>query len=198
MLLKIFFTFFISFSHAAGNEFLPKSDCDQKVRQTYYTVCYSQEHRQALWTYHKLTVSSINGKQKRTNNFRKNSKVADPVGPKDFSGSGYDRGHLVPAGDMKLNKKAMSETFFMTNMSPQNPTFNRGLWGSLEQKVRYWVKRDGEAVVVTAPVLENGLSRIKSGVSVPELYYKIVYFPKLRLMKAFLMPNKKPAQGENL
>jgi endonuclease G len=196
MLLQTLFTFLISFSHAGPTKFLPQGDCHQKIQQAYYTICYSDKHRQAKWTIHRLTLNSINGKQKRTNDFRKNPQVDDPVGSKDFSGSGFDRGHMVPAADMKLNKQAMSETFYMSNMSPQNSSLNRGMWGSLERRTRDWVKRDGEAYVVTAPVLENGLNRIKSGVSIPDYYYKIIYFPDDQIVKAFLIPNIKPIKNE--
>jgi len=62
----------------------------------------------------------------------------NPVGSGDYSGNGYDRGYLCPTGDMKLNLTSMSETFYMSNMSPQNPSFNRGIWETLESRVRTW------------------------------------------------------------
>lgn len=192
MLIQILLLLLIGNSQAGEVAYIPKGNCDQKIHHQYYSICYSDDHRQAKWTYHKLTLKSINGKQKRTNDFREDPNLDDPVGKKDFSGSGYDRGHMVPAGDMKLSKTSMSQTFYMSNMSPQNSSLNRGLWGSLEMKIRSWVRDDGDAFVVTAPVLEKNLDRIDSGVSIPDYYYKIVYFPNTDVMKAFLIPNKKP------
>ena len=78
-------------------------------------------------------------KFKRKNDFR-----IDPVvktvsaTPADYRNSGYDRGHLCPAGDMAFSEIAMSESFYMSNISPQVPSFNRGIWKTLEQKVRDW------------------------------------------------------------
>jgi endonuclease G len=54
----------------------------------------------------------------------------------DYKGSGYDRGHLCPAADMTLNKTSMSETFYLSNMSPQMPGFKLGKWSTLEDQVR--------------------------------------------------------------
>ncbi|MCJ8276740.1 MAG: DNA/RNA non-specific endonuclease [Bdellovibrionales bacterium] len=181
---------------AASTTYQPVGDCDQEIRHSYYNLCYSKEHRQALWVFHKSTLANINGSQKRTNDFRRDPNVDDPVGSRDYSGSGYDRGHLVPAGDMKLNKTSMSETFFMTNISPQNPNMNRGIWGSLENRIRAWIRRgDGDAYIVTAPVLEDNLKTIDSGVAIPRYFYKVIYFPDLQIMKAFLIPNERPVDS---
>jgi endonuclease G len=100
----------------------------------------------------------------------------NPVGSGDYSGSGYDRGHLCPAGDMKLNLTSMSETFYMSNMSPQDPSFNRGIWETLESRVRTWALEKNGVYVVTGPILKNICGSIKNGtISVPCSYYKIVF-----------------------
>lgn len=191
MLLHTVFQLMLQVSWAQGSQLmLPDSSCDQFSEHRYYSMCYSDEHRQAKWTTHLLERKSIRGKQKRTNNFREDPNLHDPVRSFDFSKSGYDRGHLVPAGDMKGSYQSMSETFFMSNMSPQRPMFNRRLWASLEAKLRSWVLNFGDAYVVTAPVLEDGIDRIPSGVSIPNHYYKIAYFPELEVMVAFLIEHK--------
>jgi endonuclease G len=124
-----------------------------------------------------LTPSFINGSQERTDNFRIDPKVKNnPVGSGDYSGSGYDRGHLCPAGDMKLNLTSMSETFYMSNMSPQDPSFNRGIWETLESRVRTWAIEKNGVYVVTGPILKNICGSIKNGtISVPCSYYKIIF-----------------------
>jgi len=165
------------------------ASCDSLLQNTYYQICYSKNHKQAQWTGHWLTVESVNGPASRTNNFRPDTRVSDPVMQNDYSKTGFDRGHLVPAGDMKLNKQAMSETFFMTNMSPQRPRFNQGIWAQLENGVRDMVRKMGRAYVVTAPILKANLPRIRSGVSIPERYYKIAYFPDAGIMRAYLIEN---------
>jgi endonuclease G len=89
----------------------------------------------------------------------------------------------------------MSDTFFMTNMSPQRPQFNRGLWLSIERRVRSMVLRYGEAYVITAGVLQTGLPTLSTGISVPDLFFKVLYFPQAELMQAFLVENKKVARS---
>ncbi len=166
--------------------------CDYSLEYTYYSLCYSVQHRQALWAEHELTVDQIKGRQNRTNDFKADFQIKDPVSPSDFKGSGYDRGHLVPAADMKLNSKSMSDTFFMTNMTPQNSSFNSGVWNALEGHIRSEVLKLGPATVITAPVLltTDSYDKIRSGVSVPEEYYKIAFFHDSEIIKAYLIPNR--------
>jgi endonuclease G len=112
----------------------------------------------------------------RTNDFREDYKVTTgSASLSDFKGSGYDRGHLAPAGDMKWSSTAMSESFYMSNMSPQKPGFNRGIWKKLESSVRNWADDNGEIYVVTGPILNEQFSTIGyNGVSIPNYYYKVI------------------------
>ncbi|MDB2607027.1 DNA/RNA non-specific endonuclease, partial [Zobellia sp.] len=94
---------------------------------------------------------------------------------RNYKGSGYDRGHLCPAGDRRFTKQAYDETFYTSNISPQDREFNAGIWNELEMQVRMWAKQYGEIFVVTAGVLERGLEEIgEEDVDVPRYYYKIV------------------------
>ncbi len=112
----------------SAQDLLPTSTTGQIVEHTYFTLSYSEDHEQAEWVYYELTPMLINGTQARTDNFRPDPKVSTVSAQlSDYKGSGYDRGHLCPAGDMKLNKTAMSETFYLSNMSPQEASFNRGI-----------------------------------------------------------------------
>ncbi|MBM3401067.1 MAG: DNA/RNA non-specific endonuclease [Bacteroidetes bacterium] len=147
------------------------------IQHTYFSLSYSETNRQAEWVAYNLTPAFINGPQDRTDDFRVDPKVRNnPVGSGDYSGSGYDRGHLCPAADMKLNKISMSETFYMSNMSPQEPMFNRGIWEILESKVRIWAIEKNGVYVITGPILRNICGTINRGtISVPCSYYKIVF-----------------------
>ena len=116
----------------------------------------------------------------------------------DYKGSGYDRGHLAPAASMAWSKEAMSESFFLSNMSPQKPGFNRGIWKKLEAKVRDFARQHETVVVITGPVLEGGLLEIgPSGLDIPRAYYKVVLDINEPTIEgiAFVLPNessKKP------
>jgi len=176
-----------------ATSYLPNCDNGYLVKHTYYSLCYSEDHEQSSWVAHRLSLKSITGPQKRTNNFREDASVVTGSATKaDYKNSGFDRGHLVPAGDMKLNYTSMSETFFMSNMSPQISGFNRGVWNRIENEIRRWAQNYRELLVVTGPVLEKGLPVIGYGVSIPRYYYKIIFdnSSKVPKMIAFLLENK--------
>jgi len=163
------------------------------VTNTYYCLDYSTEHKQANWVYYMLTQTHITGSASRAFSF-KDCRQGDIFSAtnKDYNRSGYDKGHLCPAADMKLSKVAMKETFQMWNMSPQVPSFNRGKWADLEALVRSYIKDLTDTLfVVTGPVFINNQGTIGKGeVTVPGFYYKAIYFPKKGGI-GFLLPNKK-------
>jgi endonuclease G len=155
---------------------MPIPSLGYKIQHSYYTLSYSSTHRQAEYSYYYLSPESILGGQERTDDFRVDPKVkSDHVKSTDYQGSGYDRGHLCPAADMALNLTAMSETFFMSNMSPMAPSFNRGIWSRLEDWVREQALGNGGLYVVTGPILSSRCGSIKGNITVPCAYYKVVF-----------------------
>lgn len=174
-----------------GQSYLPESN-GETVSHIYYTLSYDEDHEQAEWVHYYLDKSRISGNIERTNNFRVDSKVTTGSATlADYKGSGYDRGHLAPAGDMKKDRISMSQSFLMSNIAPQNASFNRGGWKKLENLVRRWVNNNA-LYITTAGILENNLKTIGfNRVSVPNRFYKIIYNPKDQQMIAFLMPNEK-------
>jgi len=135
----------------------------------------------------------------RTNDFREDYKVkTGSASLLDYKGSGYDRGHLAPAADFKWSSTAMSESFFMSNMSPQHPSFNRGIWKKLEGSVRNWADDNSEIYVVTGPILTSSNSTIGyNGVSIPNYYYKVIldyHEPELKGI-GFILPNQKSSRS---
>ena len=166
------------------------------IERSHYTLNYSEKHEQALWVAYKLSADSLAQQRfKRKNDFRKDPRVkTSSAALSDYKGSGYDRGHLAPAADFSYNQLALSQTFYMSNISPQRPAFNRGIWKDLEMQVRKWVQGDKELYVVTGPVLDKQFSTIgANNVSVPEYYYKVVldiHKPGIKAI-AFLMKNEK-------
>jgi len=91
----------------------------------------------------------------------------------DYTNSGYDRGHMAPAADFSYDETAMYESFYMSNIAPQVPNLNRGVWASLEEWVRTAATRERSLLVVTGPVVTGEVARIgKNGVAVPQGFYK--------------------------
>ena len=112
---------------------------------------------------------------------------------KDYTRSGYTRGHLAPAGDMAFNDIAMKETFYMSNITPQVKQFNNGIWKELEESVRDWAYANDHLYIVTGPLTHNINKRIgKNKVGVPSEYYKVVLDNSGRERKAigFIIPNE--------
>jgi len=142
----------------------------------------------------------VDGSVSRSDNFRADKSISSgSASLADYRGSGYDRGHLAPAGDMKWDKEAMSQSFLMSNMSPQAPSFNRGIWKKLEEEVRSLAMERDSIYVVTGPVLHTVKSSIgKNEVGIPSYYFKVVVdlSPPDYGMIAFLLPNEK--SGEEL
>lgn len=168
----------------------------QIIVHSAYTIQYNEKYEQADWTAYALTGDMLTGVTGRTDDFRPDPAV--PTGsatPADYKGSGYDKGHLVPANDMAFSPVCMSETFFMSNMSPQVPAFNRGIWKQLEELVRKWAKDNGGIYIVTGPVLKDGgFDTIgPDRVAVPKRFFKVILDYREPELKAigFIVPNRK-------
>ncbi len=149
---------------------------DQVLKHTAYSFVYNETHEQANWIAYELTEERTNNVYERTDKF-----LVDPLvttgsaTDKDYEKSGYDRGHLAPAADMGWSETTVAESFYYSNMSPQEPGFNRGVWKRAEELVRNWAIENKDIYIVTGPVLTSGLKTIgPNEVSVPEYYYKVI------------------------
>ncbi|WP_290918142.1 DNA/RNA non-specific endonuclease [Halodesulfovibrio sp.] len=190
----IIFLFFASTAQGEiYKELLPAgSRTDSIVHHTNYSLGYDEETEQAEWVMYEMTQKETNTPRvKRDDSFRPDPQIATgSASLRDYKKSGYDRGHLAPAADMAFSKQAMSESFYMSNMSPQRPGFNRGIWKRLEERVRNWAHTE-DIIVVTGGVLNGSQYIGKNKVLVPNTYYKIIYTPHRNKVIAFLLPNKK-------
>jgi DNA/RNA endonuclease G (NUC1) len=176
--LSIIFSLISSFVYS--QDLKPLGLYNDIVSHTYYTLSYSEDHEQAEWVYYVLKSNQLNSTVERKDNFRPDFKVKTSSAQLyDYKGSGYDRGHLAPATDMKYNNISISESFFMSNMSPQSPSFNRGIWKKIEKQFRDWSYKYGELVIVTGPVLkgENYGSIGYNKVTIPKWFYKVAIDP---------------------
>ena len=156
--------------------FLPTSTTGQIVHHQNYSFSYSELHEQAEWVAYELKVSHLSSTNHKRPYFEIDKTVKTGAAHwRNYKKSGYDRGHLCPAGDRRFTKEAHDETFLTSNISPQEHKFNAGVWNRLEQKVRYWARNNDGVFVVTGGVLKNGLKTIgDEDVSVPNQFYKVI------------------------
>ena len=165
------------------------------TRHTGFSLLYDEDHEQPLWVAYHLTREELYGTSNRKDNFRSDPSITtESATLADYKSSGYDRGHLIPAADLSWSEESMSDSFYMSNMSPQEPQFNRGIWSSLEATVRNFADTEGEIYVVTGPILTDGPYKTigKNKVSVPNSYYKVILDYAEPDFKAigFVLPNE--------
>lgn len=175
---------------------LPKTLKNEEIiAHNGFQLVYSEIHEQAKWVCYQFIKSETIKIANRSDNFREDLKIkTKSANSNDYKKSGYDRGHLAPAADMSWSENAMSCSFYYSNMSPQTPSFNRGIWKKLEGKVRDWVTIYDTLYVVTGPVLEDNLPFIGANkVSVPNYYFKVILNAKNNRTEAigFVLPNAK-------
>jgi endonuclease G len=168
-------------------------DDESYLQHLAYGFVYDEEHEQAKWIAYCLTKKEALGTLERSDNFEEDQLVTSgTASDRDYAKSGYDRGHLAPAADMRWSATSMDESFYYSNMSPQIPAFNRGIWKKLEGKVRSWAVELDSILIVTGPILTPNLPHIGSNqVSVPRYYYKAIVDFKGAHSKAiaFVLPN---------
>ena len=156
--------------------FLPTSTTNQIIHHQNYSLSYSEPHEQAEWVAYELKTSHISSTNHKRPYFEIDEAVKTGAAHwRNYKNSGYDKGHLCPAGDRRFTKEAHDETFLTSNISPQEHEFNSGVWNRLEQKVRYWAKKNDGIFIVTGGVLKDNLKTIGEGkVAVPNQFYKII------------------------
>jgi endonuclease G len=157
-----------------------------------YAVNYNYNTKVASYVVEHIVVANLTKNAPRKDDFREDPEV--PVQHRatlaDYAGMGFDRGHMAPAADVVFDAKAMSESFYLTNMMPQVPGNNRGIWKYLEENTRYWAQVKGEVYVITGTLFDAQL-KMMNKVAIPNQIYKIVIDPKTGKQIAYLFPNKK-------
>ncbi len=187
-------------------EFWPEFDYDctsQILRHTGCVISYNADYKVPNWVLYELTFAETLGNIDRGNfNFD-----TDPDVParqmaqlSDYKRSGYSRGHMAPAADLKWSVTSMAQSFYLSNVCPQDSKLNTGTWKKLETRVREWAERDSAITIVCGPILprtaaeKGAMTTIGKGqVLVPEYFYKIVFAPFAAEPQAigFIMPNHK-------
>lgn len=166
-----------------------------------YLLAHAPNRKTPIWVAEHLTREKASGYLDRTNDFQPDPdiKAGARAELSDYKGSGYDRGHMAPAGDMRWDQQAMSESFFLSNMVPQTGKgMNQGIWKDLEGKVRFWVLSRGEVYIYTGPIYakEPPDTIGTNKVAIPTHLYKIIYDPVMVDAIAFIMPNIKLNSSE--
>ncbi|MDR5838289.1 DNA/RNA non-specific endonuclease [Caballeronia sp. LZ034LL] len=166
----------------------------QEVCYTDFALLHSGVTHGPLWSAEHLTAQGIDQAKNntRTNRFFVEKRLPPGASAQlsDYKKSGFDRGHMSPAGD-RASKKGMAESFSLANIVPQDPSNNRRIWARIEEAVRRLTEQSGEAFVVTGPLFSGRqLQTIgESRVFVPTQLYKVVYLPQRQIAFAVLVDN---------
>lgn len=151
------------------------------------------------WVAWELTADETTGSSPRYNKFSADPRVDGCAETWDYSYSGYDRGHMAPAGDMKWSTDAMKSTFYLTNICPQAKSLNTGAWKRLEEKCRQWARADSSLIIICGPVLTDSIREYigESRVAVPQRFFKVILSPNAKPMRGigFVMANGTVAGG---
>ena len=172
---------------------LPDTTPDEAVEFEGFTVHFNAAHHIPNYVVYRLLRSHIGGKASYSGTFTCADSVNGCAEPSEYAKSGYQRGHMVPAADMKWSEKALEQSYTMLNICPQRKQLNSGAWQMLEEKVREWAMRDSVLVVFTGPILSKQMPTIgkTSKIAVPGQFFKVVFAPYARPSRAiaFVMPN---------
>ena len=179
---------------------MPKGVPDKLIQRKAYTTSYNHESRTPNWVAWTLTREHTRGSLSRENErFEEDREVKTPRATfQDYYSSRFDRGHMCPAGDNKWDEEAMTQTFLMTNICPQNHGLNKEDWNELEKQCRPWARRYGAVTIVCGPIFNSDAQPRFIGrnkVRVPDRFFKVVYCaePEPRTL-AFIFHNSGKSQ----
>lgn len=166
---------------------------DTIINHFAYSVSYNHKFRQANWVAYQLTKTELVKIVDRADKFIPDPLIKGTDNAIDYKGSGFDRGHLAPAADMRFCETAMKESFYFSNMTPQNPSFNRGIWNNLEEQTRIWTEKYDSLYIVVGPILTDSLIKIGiHQIAVPKYFFKVILDNRNQHPKAiaFLIQNE--------
>ena len=164
-----------------GMPVLQNGAASQVVVYSGHTLSYNSTTRLPNWVAYELTAQEAQGENPRKDKFARDPQVRGPQADKeDYRNSGWDRGHMAPAGDMKWSTQAMDETYYFTNICPQNHELNAGDWKELEEQCRKWAVKYGSLHIVCGPVVgKNVHGKLGNNqVVIPDSFYKVILIPK--------------------
>lgn len=179
---------------------LPKIQSTQPekiVHHSGYSVSFNTDWLIPNWVAYELTAEEVAGVEPLGNDFVPDPKIYQSPSTDEYKNSGYDRGHMAPAADMKWSKQAMTESFYTSNICPQNKNLNKGDWKDLEEHVRNMATKYDHIFVACGPIVSTkpktiGQSSYSGRVAVPDAFYKVILRQKEDSWSAvgFMMPNQ--------
>jgi endonuclease G len=199
--------------HHTTNDFIyggyPKVSGVKILKNLGYEVGYSQERKNPLWTAYKVPgESTLTDKGSAPNRYMTDPRLTQKTGKRwivqhdNFTNTGYDRGHMAPAHAIgtRYGRAAYRQTYLLSNICPQRPTLNRGLWRIIEEAVANGGINKSEAVwVITGPVFDNDRTYINNKIEIPDYFYKIIISENGKVIRtlSFMLPQE-IGKGENL
>lgn len=173
----------------------PDSDCHCTIQYEGFRVTFSPTHHQPAFVAWEMDAEKASAEvaDRKDFNFRSDDNVDGCPTLADYRRSGYDRGHMAPAADMKWSTQAMADCHYLTNICPQDNALNGGPWSTVEKNTRTWTQHFGRLYIVAGPVLNDILTDTigETGIPVPERFFKVIIAPEADppMGIAFLMPN---------
>jgi endonuclease G len=158
-----------------------------------YLVAYDAPVKIPAYVAYTLLPQNALGCFPRTNAFVADQSVPGGARPDDYAGTGYDKGHAAPDGDLSWSQQVEYESFLMTNMYPQAGSLNRGIWKLLETSVRGWAVQTNQSYTIfVGAFYGQGDKTIGNGVIVPHGYYKIVINNNTKQIAGWAFPHTAP------
>lgn len=166
----------------------------QPICREAYLVAYDAPVRIPAYVAYTLLPQNALGCWPRTNAFVADQSVQGGARPDDYAGTGYDKGHAAPDGDLSWSQQVEYESFLMTNMYPQHGSLNRGIWKLLETSVRGWAVQTNQSYTIFVGAMYGaGNEFIANGrIIVPHAYYKIVVNNQTGQVAGWRFPHAKP------
>lgn len=150
---------------------------DRVITHKGFTLSYNYDWKIPNWVAYELTDIEVKGEVPRYDKFKPDPMVPQNVSAhtNDYKHSGYDRGHMAPAADMKWDEQVMRESFYLSNICPQNPNLNGGVWKDLEEQVRELASQKGKIFVICGPIVNDTSKTIgENKVVVPQAFFKVL------------------------
>ena len=176
---------------------LQSSQPEKVVEHLGYTVSFNTNWFIPNWVAYELTAEEVQGVEPRGNNFMPDPDIWESPSTDDYKNSGYDRGHMAPAADMKWSKQAMTESFYTSNICPQNHNLNGGDWKDLEEHVRSMATKYDHIYIACGPVVPFkpqtiGQYSFSKRIAIPDAFFKVILRQKGDTWSAigFIMPNQ--------